>query len=1038
MPEGKWKDVSVRLSVVVPVYGTEKYLRTCLDSLASQTLRETEFILVDDASPDRSSRIMEEYAARDSRFRVVRHERNRGLFASRVTGAEAAQGEYIAFLDSDDYVSVDFYRAAVTLADHGGFDVVMGDTVWVQQDGSCIVRPVHTDAVPSEPLYGEDVRRAFFGQELTCYSWHTIWNKVYRRDLFNRCLPRFRQLEEHIIMTEDIAFSSVLLYEAQSFARHRGDGVFYCMHAASSTNSAYADAKRFFKNYGDIVTVFEFVEQFLKDKQDGDALAHLMKARQWYCRMWTEARHTCAGSGDEKARAEALTERLAPGFDADAPYDNSEIWWFDRYTLPWNDGAEKIKRAIAGLDGYTPETVSFDVFDTLLQRPFRQPDDLYYMMEDRWQKVNRRCLISFAAARAEAETSARVWARGRREDIELYDIYNALRVTCGASEDCADTMRFVERETEIEYCLPRLSGVQLFQLARYLGRRVILISDMYLDKETITAMLHKCGVADWDAFFLSSEENALKWNGALYTCALNALGAAPETVLHIGDNWHNDFIKPREMGMHAMHHPRAMDVMTDKGRTALGQLGLQSVSSFGGNGSLQSALSFRCMQALTADRFFDNGFAPTQRDSSFAGSPALLGYYAVGGHVLAAAQWLIRRCRADGVKRLVFLARDGWLIMQAVKRLLPEDSGLTVDYQPASRRCLLPALTVHPSDFYALPVNTPAYSVGKVVRLLDFCTADKPPEQIRQEVEAAGFSWEQPFPGRYRYLEFIRWYLDHLYDGCRHQRTYNTLREYYEPILTEGTACFDMGYSGRLQAALCQLAGFGVPVYFIHDDEKECPRLERAYEYEASCFYGLKPGMSGAFREFLLSSDEPPCIGFCRTDKGVEPVYGRSEYNAAARFFIRCVQENALRFVSDYTSRFKGTLVEQVKPIPLSMPFESALRYLPEADIDMMTGIRFEDTVFAGRDDLDLAALIRDQSAAANADAADGRWGMVGFIPSETPLMKRTIGFLLFDRGLLKQKAKHRLAKHPRLLKAAQLGWHGLKRVKSLFRRGVR
>ena len=119
----------MRLSVVVPVYGTEKYLRQCLDSLCRQTLRDAEFILVDDASPDRSIRIMEEYAARDSRFRILRHESNRGLFAARLTGVKAAQGEYVAFLDSDDYVSVDFYRSAVERADDGGFDVVMGDTV---------------------------------------------------------------------------------------------------------------------------------------------------------------------------------------------------------------------------------------------------------------------------------------------------------------------------------------------------------------------------------------------------------------------------------------------------------------------------------------------------------------------------------------------------------------------------------------------------------------------------------------------------------------------------------------------------------------------------------------------------------------------------------------------------------------------------------------------------------------------------------------------------------------------------------------------
>jgi len=1029
--------VAVRLSVVVPVYGTEKYLRKCLDSLAEQTLREAEFILVDDCTPDHAGKIMAEYAARDSRFRILRHEQNRGLFVSRVTGAKAAQGDYIAFLDSDDFVSVDFYRSAVKCADDSDADVVMGDTVWVLEDGRRIVRPMHDCCVPEGRLGQEELRRAFYGQELSCYSWHTIWNKVYRRSLFERCLPVFERLTGHIVMTEDVAFSCVLLYEARSMVRRRGDGVFYCMHAASSTNAAYADQARFFRNYENIVAVFEFVEAFLKEKNDQACLNHLMNARRWYCRMWTEARQRCASDPAAKERADALTARLAPGFDADKPQDNGEIWWYDRYTLPWNDGLEKIKRAIAGLDGCTADTISFDVFDTLILRPFRQPSDLKCMLEDKWQKENRRCLLSFADARAEAETSARVWARGRKEDIDLYDVYNALEMTCGTSPDCAEAMRFYEMEAEIEYCQPRHSGVQLFQLARAMGRRVVLTSDMYLDSGTITSMLNKCGVDGWDAFLLSSEQNALKWNGGLYRCLLAELKAAPETILHIGDNWENDCIQPRKLGLRAMHHPRAMDVMTDRRRTMLGALGLQTASAFAGERSLQSSLSFRCMQALTANRFFDNGFAASAQEMNFASSPALLGYYAVGGHVLSVAQWLIRRAKADGVRKLVFLARDGWLVKEAVDLLLTEADGIATDYQPASRRCLLPALAVNPTDFYALPVNTPAYSVKKLLELLDFCTAEMPQEELRRQVEEAGFAWEENFPGRYRYHEFIRWYLDHLYDGRRHQQAYNALHAYYEPVLTPDAACFDMGYSGRLQAALNQLACRSVPVYFIHADDRNCPRLERAYDFEARCFYGMKPGMSGAFREFLLSSDEPPCIGFRRTEEGVVPVYGRSEYNSAARFFIRQVQRNALQFVRDYTARFRGTVAERLNPYVCSMPFESALRYLGEPDLAMLADIRFEDTVFAGQDDLDLASLVRAQSAAANADGVQALQGLPWFGEAQRLTPGRVCGLLLHDRGTLKAEAKRRLEGHPRLTKVCRAGWQVLKRCRRLIRGGA-
>ncbi len=1026
-----------RLSVVVPVYGTKKYLPTCIDHLLRQTMRDAEFIFVDDASPDGAGRLLADYARQDARIRILTHDKNRGLFQARLTGAKAAAGDYIAFLDSDDYVSVDFYRAAVEKADQG-FDVVMGDTVWVLENGRRITRPMHDHCLPRDELHGDEVRSAFFSQQLQCYSWHTIWNKVYSKALFDRCIPEFERLDRHIIMTEDIAFSCVLLHRAQSLARIRGGGVFYCEHKQSSTGSAWKNQRKFFKNYEDITAVFEFAADYLQRVSDAESLAHLMQARTWYARMWRKAREACASSGEAKARADALTARLAPDYHPESPADDREIWFFDSHTAPWNDWTERIRRAIAGLDGHDEEIVSFDVFDTLIQRPFREPSDLFHMLEDAWQKANRRCILSFAQARAEAESSARTWARGRKEDVDLYDIYNALRVTCGATEDCADDMRFAECEAEIRFCRPRKTGVALLKLAKAMGKRVILVSDMYLDGATIARMLEKCGVTGYEKLYLSNEANALKWNGGLYKKVLDDLGAAPEQILHIGDNWENDFLKPREMGMHSLHHPRAMDVMTDPARTALSILGQESAASLGGNASLQKALSFRCMQGLTAIRFFDDGYAPTDRASNFAANPALLGYYAVGGHVLALAKWLIQSAKRDGIKKLVFLARDGMLVKEAADALLTQEDGIATCYHPASRKCLIPALTAHPSGFYNLPINIPAYSVQKTVALLDFCTAELPEEEIRRRVEEAGFDWSGVYPGRYRYLEFIAWYLDHLYDGRRHQIAYNTLRDYYEPVLTEGAACFDMGYSGRLQAALSQLAGHGVPVYFVHDDEAEAPRLSRAYRFPMDCFYGLKPGMSGAFREFLLSSGEAPCIGFARRGGAVEPLYGRSEYNAAAKFLIRVIQQSAMDFVRDYRDTFANTPAEQVSAMALSMPYESVLRYLPSEDTAIFTGVCFEDTVFAGRDDIDLATLIRDQSAAACQDAAGGQRDLIGFIPEKTPFFKCVIGMLLFQPRALKDAVKRNLSDHPRRYAAVRALWRMVKPIKNAFRKGAK
>ena len=103
------------ISVIVPVYRVEKYLNDCIDSILAQTFADFELILVDDGSPDSCPALCDAAAARDSRIRVI-HQKNRGLSGARNAGLDAAEGEWIAFVDSDDTITPDFcaklYHAA--------------------------------------------------------------------------------------------------------------------------------------------------------------------------------------------------------------------------------------------------------------------------------------------------------------------------------------------------------------------------------------------------------------------------------------------------------------------------------------------------------------------------------------------------------------------------------------------------------------------------------------------------------------------------------------------------------------------------------------------------------------------------------------------------------------------------------------------------------------------------------------------------------------------------------------------------------------
>ena len=111
------------ISIVIPIYGAEKYLRTCLDSVVNQTFTNWQAICIDDGSPDRSGDIAEEYAARDKRF-VVIHQENAGVAGARNTGIKHASGEYIMFLDSDDFIHPQTMEIAYYMARRDDTDIV--------------------------------------------------------------------------------------------------------------------------------------------------------------------------------------------------------------------------------------------------------------------------------------------------------------------------------------------------------------------------------------------------------------------------------------------------------------------------------------------------------------------------------------------------------------------------------------------------------------------------------------------------------------------------------------------------------------------------------------------------------------------------------------------------------------------------------------------------------------------------------------------------------------------------------------------------
>ena len=198
------------ISIIVPVYRVESYLSRCVDSLLAQTYQNLEIILVDDGSPDQCPQICEDYAKKEERIHVI-HQENRGLSGARNAGIDVAKGEYLAFVDSDDYVSDDYIQVMYDAIKATGcaisqcrFTYTKGEKL-KENRGTGAFRIYRGNSL-MEKLYGNEEEATWFV---------VAWNKLYRRDLFETI--RYPEGRIH----EDEATTYLLFDEAKKEERIR-------------------------------------------------------------------------------------------------------------------------------------------------------------------------------------------------------------------------------------------------------------------------------------------------------------------------------------------------------------------------------------------------------------------------------------------------------------------------------------------------------------------------------------------------------------------------------------------------------------------------------------------------------------------------------------------------------------------------------------------------------------------------------------------------------------------------------------------------
>lgn len=229
---------SPKISIIVPIYNVEKYLDRCIQSLLGQTLKEIEIILVDDGSPDKCPSMCEEYAKVAPRIKVI-HKQNEGLGLARNSGLEIATGEYVAFVDSDDYVEKSMFATLYTKASKKDLDVIYCGFYKQNIDGTfkrisecetyteynkSNIQRLIPDFIASEPYCKNEYKHDM-----------SVWHSIYKNKIIKNNHLQF--VSERIYSSEDIPFQIDFLKRAEKIAFIPDNFYYYCYNGESLTKN---------------------------------------------------------------------------------------------------------------------------------------------------------------------------------------------------------------------------------------------------------------------------------------------------------------------------------------------------------------------------------------------------------------------------------------------------------------------------------------------------------------------------------------------------------------------------------------------------------------------------------------------------------------------------------------------------------------------------------------------------------------------------------------------------------------------------------
>ena len=251
MREGKKLMKENLVSIIIPVYNVEDYLKRCVDSIIGQTYKNIEIILIDDGSTDKSGNICDDYLKADKRIKVI-HKKNGGLSDARNFGLNISQGDYVCFVDSDDFVSELYVEKLLENSLRTGADVCACNFYYIDEFNKKWIK-----AEKQEKIYKSDeaIKDIFTVKQNTEVM---VWNKIYKKELFDKNDIKFPVGKIH----ED-NFTTYKIYDKANYVSLINDKLYYYYQRSDSIMGKAFNKKRF----DILIALKEIKKYFSKDNR---------------------------------------------------------------------------------------------------------------------------------------------------------------------------------------------------------------------------------------------------------------------------------------------------------------------------------------------------------------------------------------------------------------------------------------------------------------------------------------------------------------------------------------------------------------------------------------------------------------------------------------------------------------------------------------------------------------------------------------------------------------------------------------------------